>query len=334
MRVFFSYIISFVILIFSFILITSCDKQDDVVSADTERLTLKFSYDQTENLFSNQRITKQQISNKEEQLTGSEQVRVVVRAYPIVNRKRAEKHTFEKSFTRTADGCDFETIIDLPLGEYEILAWSDFLVNGSPLHNAEDFSEVTFSGDHIGCSFCREAFRGSAAISIFGGDQNNHNNTYEIVMKKPLARFELLTDDLAEFLTAEVARRKGEEVNIDDYVVAFYYVGFMPIAYSLFKDAPVDSTTGMMFTSTLKPKSETEASLGFDYVFVNNKDSAVTIRIGVYDNDGYLVSLTQPIKVPLKRNNVTALRGSFITHVSSDGILIDRDFKGDYNLFL
>ena len=329
-----AYILDAVILVLLSLVCTSCEEQTTAQVSNVEQLTIKLTYDQTENLLSNARITPQEITEKNEQLTGEELMRVILRAYPIERGKRATDHIFEKTFTkRISEGYDCQTQIELPAGEYELLVWSDLLINGSPLHNADDFSEVTFYGDHIGCTFCREAFRGSTAISVFRGEGKNASS-YDILMKKPLARFELLSDDLAEFLSAEIDRRPGEKVNLDDYVVAFYYVGFMPVAYSLFKDAPVDSSTGAMFTSSIKSISETEASLGFDYVFVNNKDSAVTVRIGVYDNKGELVSLTKSIKVPLKRDNVTVLRGNYITQVSADGILIDTEYNGDHNLFL
>ena len=334
MQKFLTYILDAVILVLLSLVGTSCEEQSEVQLSNVEQLTIRLTYDQTENLFSNARITPQEITEKYEQLTGEEFMRVILRAYPIERGKRATDHTFEKTLTRRiSEGYDCQTQIELPAGEYELLVWTDLLINGSPLHNAEDFSEVTFYGDHIGCTFCREAFRGSTTISVFGGEVKKAS-TYDILMKKPLARFELQTDDLAEFLSAEIDRRPGETVNIEDYVVAFYYVGFMPTAYSLFKDAPVDSSTGAMFTSSIKSISETEASLGFDYVFVNNKDSAVTVRIGVYDNTGKLVSLTKSIKVPLKRDNVTVLRGSYITQVSADGILVDTEYGGDHNLFL
>ena len=79
----------------------------------------------------------------------------------------------------------------------------------------------------------------------------------------------------------------------------------MPHAYSMHTDKPVDSSTGVMFESTLKKLSESEASMGFDYVFVNGKKSAVTVQIGIYDNEG-----TQ----------------------ASGGVTINPDFDGDHNL--
>ena len=121
-------------------------------------------------------------------------------------------------------------------------------------------------------------------------------------------------------------------MNHEDYRIVFHYVGFMPNTYSIFTDKPVDSSTGVMFSSALKVLNNREASLGFDYVFVNGKESAVTIRIGIYDKEGTQLSLTQPIEVPLKRNHHTILRGKFLMSEASGGVIINPDFDGDYNL--
>ena len=90
----------------------------------------------------------------------------------------------------------------------------------------------------------------------------------------------------------------------------------MPHAYSMYTDKPVDSSTGVMFESTLRKLSESEASMGFDYVFVNGKKSAVT----------------EPIEVPLKRSHHTTLTGMFLMSEASGGVTINPDFDGDHNL--
>jgi hypothetical protein len=121
-------------------------------------------------------------------------------------------------------------------------------------------------------------------------------------------------------------------VNIEDYKMVFYYVGFMPNTYSMYTDKPVDSSTGVMFESTLKKLSESEASIGFDYVFVNGKESAVTVQIGIYDNEGTQLSLTEPIEVPLKRSQHTVMTGMFLMSEASGGVTINPDFDGEHNL--
>ena len=105
----------------------------------------------------------------------------------------------------------------------------------------------------------------------------------------------------------------------------------MPDAYSMNTDKPVDSSTGVMFESTLRKLSESEASMGFDYVFVNGKKTTVTIQIGIYDNEGTQLSLTDPIVVPLKRSHHTILTGMFLMSEASGGVTINPGFDDDYN---
>ena len=104
------------------------------------------------------------------------------------------------------------------------------------------------------------------------------------------------------------------------------------LMWSNYTDKPVDSSTGVMFESTLRKLSESEASMGFDYVFVNGKKSAVTVQIGIYDNEGTQLSLTEPIEVPLKRSHHTIMTGMFLMSEASGGVTINPDFDGDHNL--
>ena len=114
--------------------------------------------------------------------------------------------------------------------------------------------------------------------------------------------------------------------------MGFYYVGFLPHADSMNTDKLVGSSTGVMFESTLKKRSEAEATMGFDYVFVNGKKSAVTVQIVIYDSEGTHLSLTEPIEVPLKRSHHTILTGMFLMSEASGGVTINPDFDGDHNL--
>ncbi len=74
--------------------------------------------------------------------------------------------------------------------------------------------------------------------------------------------------------------------------------------------------------------------MGFDYVFVNGKESAVTVKVGIYDDENRQLSISEAIEVPLKRNYHTVIRGPFLTSKASGGVNIDPDYNGDYNLFV
>ncbi len=280
-------------------------------------------------------------------------IRYIVRAYPVSSKQRtsqdySQEFVFEKEL---ADGYDHTAAFDLAPGDYNIMVWADLVRHSgdTPFYNADNFSEITLQGEHQGNNDYRDAFRGTARVSLIADIMEREPTTVEIDLQRPLAKYEFVTTDLTEFISKEQtraeerSRAQGEtksadnavpdtRVNIEDYRVVFYYVGFMPNAYSMFTDKPVDSATGVLFESRLNSLSETEASVGFDYVFVNGTESAVTVQIGIYDNEGTQLSLTEPIQVPLKRSHHTIMRGMFLMSEASGGVSINPEFDGEYNL--
>lgn len=108
----------------------------------------------------------------------------------------------------------------------------------------------------------------------------------------------------------------------------------MPNAYNLNGDKPVDSMMGVLFKSKVQILTEQEASLGFDYVFVGNNKSAVTMQIGLYDKQDRQVALTEPINVPLQRSHHTILKGSFLIQEATGGLTIHPEFDGNHNIVI
>lgn len=261
-------------------------------------------------------------------------MRYVIRAYPIADGVRCDTPVQEEVFTKKpTQGYDYEVILELIPGEYEVMVWADLMDGDIPYYHTDDFGEITRRGKHQGNNDLIEAYRGCGKVTMKGYGKGS---TLAVTMESPLAKFELVAEDLAEFMAKETQRRKGQSpvVGLKDYRVVFQYVGYMPNAFSIYTDRPVDSSTGVTFTSSLKELNPTEASLGFDYVFVNDKESAVTVRVAIYDAEGTCLSTSRSIKVPLKRNQHTVLRGTYLTQEASDGISIDNNYEGDFNLVI
>ncbi len=291
-------------------------------------------------------VFEQGLGNTYDNRYGCGRIRYIVRAYPLTDmRHTSQDYTQEFVFTRDiADGYGHAVTLDLAPGDYNIMAWADIVRYGgdTPFYNADDFAEITLMGEHQGNNDYRDAFRGCEKISLTADITERVPDTLNITMQRPLAKYEFITTDLTGFIGKERARAEermkvnghdaSTKVDMDDYRVVFYYVGFMPNAYSIFTDRPVDSATGVMFESKLNSLSETEASVGFDYVFVNGTESAVTVQIGVYDNEGTQLSLTEPITVPLRRNHHTIMRGMFLMSKASGGVGISPGFDGEYNM--
>lgn len=278
------------------------------------------------------------------------QVRHVVRAFPIINDRVAQVPSDEFVFTADlADGHDGTFTLGLLPGSYRLMVWSD-LAEGAgrtPFYNADNFLEVSLAdGPHAGSTDYRDAFRGWADVTVESyRDGGVHAPVVvPVTMQRPLAKFEFVATDLAAFVERETRRAAARQaapyddatpVKPEDYRVVFYYQGFMPSAYSLFIDRPVDSATAVQFDSALRPFSEGEASLGFDYVFVKEEgeESAVTLRIALFDaGSGERLSLSGDIRVPLRRGRHTVIRDEFLLKDASGGVGVDPGYDGDLNI--
>lgn len=344
-------------------LFTACDIHEWPTPLEIVPVHVKLSYngkdgkgeyakwDQWLHTYEGSKVTEEGKGEREDEFVKSGSMRYVLRIYPrTVNRAANRDYIKEIVVTKDiSDDYDFDFNLDVPPGKYSIMLWSDFLKDGKEsYYDCDDFSEITLNPNHEGNTDLRDAFRGVRDIEISSNYVNAHPDEYTLDMQRPLAKFEFITNDLEMFIENEITRlsikNNGEikdsenapetRVNINDYKVVFYYVGFMPNTYNMNTDKPVDSSTGVFFESTLKRLNENEASVGFDYVFVNGTESAVTVQIGLYDNEETLISLTSPIKVPLRRSNHTILTGKFLTSKASGGLSINPEFDGEFNLVI
>lgn len=275
-------------------------------------------------------------------------IRYIIRAYPILDKQRSRtEYAQEFIFIKDVlNGYDHEVTLDLLPGNYNIMVWSD-LIEGSEsnsYYNADNFSEIMLTGEHRGNTNYRDAFRGMGNITLVSDVVEHAPETLNITMQRPLAKYELITTDLQEFIDKEMeylakeALTRGEEaptrVDTDDYTVVLLYSGFMPNTYNMNTDKPVDSELGITFESKLNVLNSKEASLGFDYVFVNGNKSAVSVQVGLYDKSGRQIALSGAINIPLSRNKHTMLKGQFLIQQASGGININPDFDGNHNIII
>ena len=345
-------------IIMPLLLLCGCNVHEWPEAADTVSLHLRLNYatEMTEwyHLCDETTVEEQGEGNSYDNTLSRGRMRSIIRAFPTATKQRtAQTCTAEYVITRDlSEGYDHSLTIDLPAGSYDIMIWSDLTADGDdlPYHNADNFAEITLQEPHAGSTNYRDAFRGRSQAILSADYKERLPDTLDIAMERPLAKFEFITNDVVEFIKKEAVRiaskanaAKGSlevpeapsrAIDIADYKVVFYYIGFMPNAYSIHADTHVDCSTGVFFESTLKKLSEREATMGYDYVFVNGKTSAVTVQIGIYDSEGEQLSLTAPIEVPLKRNRHTLMSGMFLMSKTSGGVTINPDYDGDHNLII
>ena len=256
-------------------------------------------------------------------------IRYIVRTYPLTEKKRtlqscAQEFVFTKDI---AQGYDHEVTLELLPGNYTLMVWSDLVASsdGAHFYNADDFVEIKLQDKHQQSSDYRDAFCGQNNISLPRNGPKPTEHTIDISMKRPLAKFEFVANDLLEFVAS-----KGSD--LEQYKARIQYVGYVPNSYGLFAGRPVASTVGVVVESSLTKLTNERVSMGFDYVFVSNQGSTVTVRIGIYDKSDKQVSLSDPITIPIKPDHHTLLTGKFLMMNASNGVYIDPNYGGDHNL--
>ena len=329
-------------------MLVACDVHEfpDTPSNMTALLHLRFTTDmpQLEQVVNMRSRAQAQVAATVAPQQG--EMRYIVRLYPkgTENTTDADAGYREYVFTRdVAGGYDTDLQIEAPVGQYTVAVWADLDSEAGGQHafySTSDFYAIALSGPHTGNTDYRDAFRGTAAVTLAPNAADDASSQamadVTVQMERPLAKFEFVTDDVATFLSKQAQKTQKTQTaragTIGDYRFVFRYYGYMPCTYSLFSDKPVDATTGISFEGRISQFNSDEASLGFDYVFVNHQATAVTVQLDIYDAQGTLLSTTQPINVPLQRSRHTIVRGSFLTLNISGGVNVKTEYDGEYNL--
>ena len=240
------------------LLVSACDVHELPETPESVKLLLRLNYetDMTEwqHLYDGESVIAEELGDSYDNRCGHGKIRYVVRVYNSSEKQRvAQEHAYEFIFTRDiADGYSHEVMLDLPPGNYSFMVWSDLKMNSGDdcFYNADNFAEITLQGKHKGNTDYRDAFRGTSSIELVSDIMKRLPYTLDIAMQRPLAKFEFVTCDVMEFIDKEmnrIASKGGGDnsavtddasrgVNIEDYRVVFYYVGFMPHAYNLYAD--------------------------------------------------------------------------------------------------
>lgn len=325
----------YAILSFLLIGVTACDVHEwpDLPEKVSIHLRLNYETDMTiwEHQYDGESTTETGLGETYDNHLQQGKIRYIIRTYPISEEQRTLKdYTQEFVFTKDiAEGYDHEITLDLLPGDYRMMVWSDLTMDGnrSSYYNSNDFGEISLQGEHIGNDNYRDAFYGKSSLSLHPSVINQAPDTISITMKRPLAKFEIVTQNLSDFIDTKTN-------DIHQYKAKIQYVGFMPNAYSLYTDKPVDSTVGVMFESPLKELASSKVSMGFDYVFVSDRESVVTVKIGIYDKDDTPIASTESIKVPLQPSHHTILTGDFLQQYASGGVDLNPAYDGNYNLII
>ena len=262
-------------------------------------------------------------------------MRRIIKIYPVaadgtVAETPAASYTF---YEDDIDELDGSYPVQLHEGDWRIVVWNDIIADGTRTdcyYRAGGFKDISLIPDRYeGSTDARDAFRGYLDVHVEEDTYEGRSYSYDVPMQRPMAKFQFITTELNEFL-----EKYDTDIDLSKFNIVFFYTSFLPSEYNIFTDNPVDASTGMRFSAKLEDLGGGEASLGFDYVFVNGSEATVQVAMGFYDEDGNALSTLNTINVPLKRSRLTVVKGRFLTSNSDSGVGINPDYDGDYNIII
>lgn len=221
----------------------------------------------------------------------------------------------------TEEGYDFSLPITLPSGNYVVKAWTDFYETESskPFYDTSGFPNIMLTR-HSGIADYQDAFSGSQTFSA-----EETTTQVKVSMNRPVGRYLLSSRNFSELL-------EETGYSIEDVSIVVVYAGFYPDTYSVITDRLTDSITGEYYA--IKPDSSTDGSalVGADFMLMNSGKSSVTLQIGLANPNGELIAKSETMSVPMKRNEVTLIKGYLLSKTSGDGGGFDLDtgFDGDF----
>lgn len=238
---------------------------------------------------------------------------------------------------------------EIAAAEYKVLVWCDYVraseQEKSWYYNTDDLRNIRYSDIEVKDNNDKDVF--TKMVHLNYRDYSYAVGTYEfdehLVLERPSGRYKCYTTDVKDYL--------GKD-SVKEITTVFSYVQWVADGYNVEDQKPNHFAETRTFLSTVSVDdldSEGKLQMGYDFVFVNGKQTNVKINFEFYKGvvvrgaDGKLykpngalvteddkISNWTGVVVPLKRNMETVVEGRFLTQsFGSGGIGIEPGFEGE-----
>lgn len=218
--------------------------------------------------------------------------------------------------------------------EYTLAVWTDYVAAGTDTdlyYDTEDLQYVACTDPYTGSTDYRDCLYGTTALDLRQyRDEWNARVQVKVDMIRPLAKYELVATDVAEFLERTAHQRAQGE----SYTVTFSYSFYIPAVFDVLAGKPCESWSEISFTLplALPEEGETLHTVGTDFIFANGGEASVLLTMEIRDSRGNQVSCVSGINVPYRRGHLTTLKGAFLTSEMKGGVEIDTEWDGEVEI--
>lgn len=243
----------------------------------------------------------------------------------------------------------FTTTLQLPEGDWDLYVWQDLTSDEICFYDASRFEAIAYNDPYTGHNDMRDSFEGRVNVAVSSSYQAGHHVAAKVMMERPMAKYEFIATDFDKFYDnvllrsdrasgqtdkkpwASLSLAEKSEI-LEGYSVTAHYPMFMPSVYDIFQQKVIDSDRGRRYKAHITPISDTEAVVAFDYAFMNLRNSGIQVMLVLHTPEGENINMTPTIEVPLRRKQITYVRGKFLTTGTTGGLDIDFEFSGDINI--
>lgn len=277
------------------------------------------------------------------------QLRYIVDLYRVI----ASRSEFVTRVVRWADPAQpvpEDVILDLQAAEYKVLVWCDYVRESDPekswYYNTDDLRNIRYSDIEVKDNNDKDVFSSMLDLNFREYSYSTHDYIFEkhLVLERPKGRYKVIATDCD--------KESLNKMGIYNITTITSYVLWVADGYNVDEQMPnhfAETRSYYSVTSVDNIDNSGELEMGYDFVFVNGKQTNVRLNFeffkGIltkgadgkyYNEDGSLttekdkITTWTGIVVPLKRNMETVVEANFLKRsVGSGGIGIEPGFEGE-----
>jgi hypothetical protein len=234
----------------------------------------------------------------------------------------------------------FSETVTLLAAHYRALVWVDF-VPATGGHNdfyyhTENLQAVTIdnSRPYRGYHVSKDAFTAGVSIDLTPSQNPATRFDATVPVKRPFAFYRIITTDVEEYRDTP---RSAPYNTVRPDTVRLRYQAWFPMGYNAYHAVPDNFDASGVHYACGVPEtgdSDTDVELAADFVFMNGNETFYNVDFDIFTPAGIRINRHSDVRVNLRRNRVTVLRGAFLTAGnSSGGAGIEFDFDEEFVVF-
>lgn len=214
---------------------------------------------------------------------------------------------------------------------YRLLVWSDYISieegDTTTFYDPASLTPVLPQKGYRVNTELKDAFSVCHKLDLRSyKDEWQAKVSASIDLKRPVARYELITTDLGAFQRKLAAG----DVKGKSFSARIRYATYVATGFNVAEQTPKNLLNFLNYStrlSTINNADLKELTIGFDYVVTTPETERIPVDIEIVNENNEVVSRTA-VNIEVQAGYNTTIRGRFLTASTDGGVSIDPDYDG------